>query len=56
MYVYTDAEDERLHLIESYSYLVVENDFNDYNHLSLLSKVFFVILSVTRVGNEGALV
>ena len=50
MYVYTNADDERLHLIESYSNLVLEN------HLRLLSKVFLVIHVVTRVGNEGALV
>ena len=51
MYVYTNADDERLHLIESYN-LVLEN------HLRLLtlSKVFLVIHVVTRVGNEGAVV
>ena len=26
MYVYTNADDERLHLIESYNYLVLKND------------------------------
>ena len=49
MYVYTNADDERLNLIESYNFVLE-------NHLRLLSKVFLVIHVVTRVGNEGALV